>query len=71
MLKTLPEEDSFELLARIRAGVDTRELVEQIQHGNMLVQFASASAAGSQDSQDIHHSTRDPVVRATKGSPQS
>ncbi|CBX92637.1 predicted protein [Plenodomus lingam JN3] len=52
LLRTLPEESAFELLARIRAGADTRELVETMQYGNLLVQFASASTAGSQDSQD-------------------
>lgn len=50
LLKTLPEEDSLELLGRIRAGIDSRDLLEQIQHGSLLVQFASASAAGSVDS---------------------
>ncbi|KAF2856148.1 hypothetical protein T440DRAFT_494957 [Plenodomus tracheiphilus IPT5] len=54
LLRTLPEEDSIKLLARIRAGADTRDLVETIRHGNLLVQFASASAAGSQDSQELH-----------------
>ncbi|KAI8936430.1 hypothetical protein NX059_006838 [Plenodomus lindquistii] len=63
LLRTLPEEDAFELLARIRAGTDTRDLVETIQHGNLLVQFASASAAGSQDSQELQRSAGDPSTR--------
>lgn len=55
MLKTLPEEDAFDLLNKIRSGVDTRELVQMIQHGNMLIQLASSSTSqshsgGSQES---------------------
>lgn len=63
LLRTLPEEDAFELLARIRAGSDVHSLLESIHHGNLLVLFASASGAGSQDGQDTQQSTEDPSTR--------
>jgi hypothetical protein len=60
LLKSLPGEDASKLLGRIRAGVDPRDIVETVTHGNMLMQFASASGSsraslsgsGSGDSQD-------------------
>lgn len=63
LLRTLPEESAFELLARIRAGADTRDLVETMQYGNLLVKFASASAGGSQDSQDHRRFSEDLSAR--------
>ncbi|KAF1946113.1 hypothetical protein EJ02DRAFT_299510, partial [Clathrospora elynae] len=42
LLKSLPDDDASELLWRIRAGVDPRDIVETVHHGNMLMQFASA-----------------------------
>jgi hypothetical protein len=64
LLKSLPDEDASELLGRIRAGVDPRDLVETVTHGNMLMQFASASGSsrgsvsgsGSGDSQQSRES---------------
>jgi hypothetical protein len=41
LLKSLPDEDATELLARIRAGEDLREIVDTVRHGNLLMQFAS------------------------------
>lgn len=41
LLKSLPNEDASELLARIRAGMDPKEIVDSVRHGNMLMQFAS------------------------------
>lgn len=53
LLKSLSEEDSLKLLGRIRAGVDVKDLVEHIQHGSLLVQFASAFAEGGQNTQEM------------------
>ena len=50
LMKNLPEEEAYALYGRIRAGVEPRELVEQVHHGSVLVQLASASASGSQES---------------------
>ncbi|KAH9865695.1 hypothetical protein J1614_009282 [Plenodomus biglobosus] len=63
LLRTLPEESAFDLLARIRAGADTRDLVETMQYGNLLVKFASASAGVSQDSQDHRRFSEDSSAR--------
>jgi hypothetical protein len=58
LLKSLSDEDASELLGRIRAGVEPRDIVETVTHGNMLMQFASASessrgsASGSGSSGD-------------------
>ena len=41
LLRDLPEEEAGELLARIRAGMDPKDIVDTVRHGNMLVQFAS------------------------------
>lgn len=41
MLRDLPEEEAGELLARIRAGMDPKDIVDTVRHGNMLMQFAS------------------------------
>ena len=41
MLRDLPEEEAGELLARIRAGMDPKDIVDTVRHGNMLIQFAS------------------------------
>jgi len=41
MLKSLPDEEASEVLARIRAGVDPRDIIDSVKHGNMLVQFAA------------------------------
>jgi len=60
MLKTLPDQEAVDLLGRIRAGVEPRDLVEQVQHGSMLVQLASASASASTSgSQASQESTKD------------
>lgn len=60
LLKTLPEEDAFKLLGKLRAGVDVRELVQMVEHGSMLIQFASSLANQSQrqDSQGSQESTK-------------
>ncbi|KAH7388603.1 hypothetical protein BKA66DRAFT_386227, partial [Pyrenochaeta sp. MPI-SDFR-AT-0127] len=50
LMRTLPDKEAAELFGRIRAGVEPRDLVEQVQHGNVLVQLACASASGSQES---------------------
>jgi len=41
LLKSLPDEEASEILARIRAGVDPREIVDSVKHGHMLVHFAA------------------------------
>lgn len=41
LLKSLPDEDANEILARIRAGVEPREIVDSVKHGHLLVQFAA------------------------------
>jgi hypothetical protein len=45
LLKSLPDNDASELLGRIRAGVEPRDILETVTHGNMLMQFASASGS--------------------------
>lgn len=50
LMKTLPDKEAAELFGRIRAGVEPRDLVEQVHHGNALVQLACASKLGSQES---------------------
>ena len=49
LLKSLPNDDASELLGRIRAGVEPRDIVEAVSHGNMLVNFAAA-VGSSRDS---------------------
>ncbi|KAH4774753.1 hypothetical protein HBI81_041820 [Parastagonospora nodorum] len=46
MFKTLAEPEANALLARIRAGADPSLLVEQVKHGNMLMQLLSSSQGG-------------------------
>ncbi|OAL50452.1 hypothetical protein IQ07DRAFT_643717 [Pyrenochaeta sp. DS3sAY3a] len=43
LLQTLPDAEARSLYGRLRAGVDLRDLVEQVQHGSVLVQMASAA----------------------------
>jgi hypothetical protein len=50
LLRDLPEEEAGELLARIRAGMDPKDIVDTVRHGNMLVQFASTMES-SRDSE--------------------
>jgi len=49
LLKSLPDKDASEILGRIRAGVEPREIIEAVSHGNMLVHFAAANGS-SRDS---------------------
>ncbi|KAF1837549.1 hypothetical protein BDW02DRAFT_565835 [Decorospora gaudefroyi] len=51
LLKSLSDEEASELLGRIRAGVEPRDIVETVTHGNMLMQFASSSGSASGGSQ--------------------
>jgi len=43
LFKTLKEPEANALLVRIRAGQDPSMLVEQVKHGNMLMQLLSSS----------------------------
>lgn len=45
LLQSLPDAEACSLYGRLRAGVDLRDLVEQVQHGSVLVQMASAATA--------------------------
>lgn len=47
MLRTFPEQEAADLLARIRSGIDPSVLVEQVRLGNMLM---SLSTQGSSES---------------------
>jgi hypothetical protein len=43
MLKSFPESEANNLLARVRAGTDPSLLVEQVRHGSLLMQMLSSS----------------------------
>jgi adenine-specific DNA glycosylase len=47
MLKSFPEPEANNLLARVRAGTDPSLLVEQVRHGSLLMQMLSSSQGGA------------------------
>lgn len=46
-LRTAPEQDSFEILRRIRTGSDAETLLNQIQEGNLLMRLSRAGDSPS------------------------
>ncbi|KAF2031963.1 hypothetical protein EK21DRAFT_87575 [Setomelanomma holmii] len=47
MFRNFPEQEANDLLARIRAGMEPSQLVEQVKHGSVLMQLSSSSSSGS------------------------
>ncbi|KAF2832934.1 hypothetical protein CC86DRAFT_364935 [Ophiobolus disseminans] len=45
MLKSFDEKEAYDLFLRIRAGVDTSLLVEQVRHGSMLMSLSSQGSS--------------------------
>ena len=58
LLKSLPEDNASEILGRIRAGVEPRDIVETVTHGNMLMQFASTLGSDKDSSNQNMEKTR-------------
>lgn len=51
MLKTFPQQEAENLLARIRSGIDPSILVEQVRHGSLLMSLSlQQSSSQSQES---------------------
>jgi hypothetical protein len=59
LLKSLPDEEAGEVLARIRAGVNPRDIIDSVKHGHMLVQFASTfGSSGHSVSSEVDGGSR-------------
>lgn len=59
-MKELPKGEALEIFERIRAGQSPSEILEQVQHGSVLVQLASASG-GSQCSYESSKSRKSSI----------
>jgi len=55
MLKSLPQQEAENLLARIRSGIDPSILVEQVRHGSLLM---SLSIQGKSNQSQDNSSSR-------------
>lgn len=43
LLTTLPDDEASQLLGRLRAGAEIKDLVEQVRGGSLLVEFSKAT----------------------------